>query len=235
METTRHGLRRELKLQDLVPMQVVLIVWLGWTGFAAKQGPSQIALWLLAIVLFYLPLAAVVIKLSRAIPVEGGVYQWVKEGISPFAGYMAGWNLTIYAVTAFAVIGSFLANGFAYAAGSMGPWMSASKPFALVLTASACPIAYVFNVRGLQLAKWWSTAGALLTVATFLIMLCFLIRAWVTAMPSAHASFSLAWPGFSILTLSVFAKMAIGADSSTAGRITTIARPLLSSPVRRLY
>ena len=39
METTRHGLRRELKLWDLVPIQVVLIVWLGWTGFAAKQGP----------------------------------------------------------------------------------------------------------------------------------------------------------------------------------------------------
>ena len=71
------------------------------------------ALWLLAIVLFYLSLAAVVVKLSRTIPVEGGVYQWVKEGISPFAGHMAGWNFTIYAVTAFAVIGSFFANGLA--------------------------------------------------------------------------------------------------------------------------
>ncbi len=211
METTGHGLRRELKLRDLVPMQVVLIVWLGWTGFAAKQGSSQIALWVLAIVLFYLPLAAAVIHLSRAIPVEGGIYQWVKAGISPFAGYMAGWNLTIYAVTAFAVIGSFLANGFAYAAGAMGPWMSSSKPFALLLTTIACVIAYIFNVRGLQLAKWWSNLGALLTIATFALMLGVLVRAWIAAMPSAHAAFSLAWPGFSIVTLSIFAKMAIGA------------------------
>jgi len=177
METTRHGLRRELKLWDLVPIQVVLIVWLGWTGFAAKQGPSQVALSLLAIVLFYLPLAAVVVKLSRAIPVEGGVYQWVKEGISPFAGYMAGWKFTIYAVMAFAVIGSFFANGLAYAAGPAGVWMSASKLFALVLTATACLIAFIFNVRGLHLAKWWSNAAAPLTVVTFLIMLWLLIRA----------------------------------------------------------
>ena len=98
METTRHGLRPELKLRDLVLMQVVLIFSLAWTGFAAKQDSSQIALWLLAIGLFYLPLAAVVMKLSRAMPVEGGAYQWVKLGISPFAGFMAAWCLTVYAV-----------------------------------------------------------------------------------------------------------------------------------------
>jgi glutamate:GABA antiporter len=211
METTNHGLRRELRLRDLVPMQVVLIVWLGWTGFAAKQGSSQLVLWLLAIVLFYLPLAAVVIKLSRTIPVEGGVYQWAKEGLSPFAGYMAAWNLTIYSVSAFAVVGSLLANGFAYAAGPKGSWMLTSRPFALTITAIACLIAYVFNVRGLQLAKWWSNAGSLLTFATFLALLGLLIKAWVTGVPSARPTISLAWPAFSVLTLSIFAKMAIGA------------------------
>src|ERR1700722_11272369 len=100
MEIPNHGLRRELRLADLVPMQVVLIVWLGWGGFAAKQGRSGTTLWLIAVALFYLPLAAVVMKLSRALPIEGGVYQWVKEGISPFAGYMAAWNLSIYAISA---------------------------------------------------------------------------------------------------------------------------------------
>src|SRR5580658_7648399 len=148
MQPANHGLRRELRLRDLVPMQVVMIVWLGWAGFAAKQGSSQIVLWLLAIFLFYLPLAAVVMKLSRAMPIEGGAYQWVKEGISPFAGYMAAWNLTIYTIAAFATIGSFLANGFAYAAGPKGAWMLTSRPFALTLTAIACLIAYLFNVRG---------------------------------------------------------------------------------------
>src|SRR5579871_1827638 len=138
METGKHGLKRELKLRDLVPMQIVVIVWLGWTGFAAKQGSTQVVLWLLAILLFYLPLAAVVMTLSRAFPVEGGVYQWVKEGLSPFAGYMAGWNFSIYAVCAFATIGSILANNTAYAAGSKGAWMLTSKPLALVVTALAC-------------------------------------------------------------------------------------------------
>jgi glutamate:GABA antiporter len=213
MEVGKHGLRRELKLWDLVPMQVVLIVWLGWSGFAAKQGSTQVVIWLLAIVLFYLPLASVVMKLSRTLPVEGGVYQWVKAGLSPFAGYMAGWNLTVFAVSSFAVAGSLLANGFAYAAGSRGSWMLTSRPFALTLTVLACLIAFVFNVRGLQLVKWWSNAGSLLTIATFLALLFLLIRAWVTAAPSSRGSFCLAWPSFSILTLNVFTKMAVGALS----------------------
>ncbi len=102
MQAKNHGLRRELKLRDLVPMQIVLIFSLIWSGFAAKQGSSQIALWFIAIVLFYLPLAAVVMKLNRAVPEEGGVYQWVKAGLSPFAGYMAAWNITLYAVFVFA-------------------------------------------------------------------------------------------------------------------------------------
>lgn len=213
MEATKHGLRRELRLWDLVPMQVALIVWLGWSGFAAKQGPSQIVLWLLAIILFYLPLAAVVMKLSRVMPVEGGAYEWVKQGLSPFAGFMAGWNLTIYVISSFAIVGSFLANGFAYAIGPKGAWMLTNTPFALTLTAVACLIAYVFNVRGLQLAKWWSNASALLTIAMFVVLLCVLVKAWATAAPLVRSSFSLAWPGFSILTLSVFAKMSVGALS----------------------
>ena len=218
MQTGGHGLKRELKLWDLVPMQVVLIVWLGWTGFAAKQGSSQIVLWLLAIVLFYLPLAAVVMKLSRAMPVEGGAYQWVRAGLSPFAGYMAGWSLTVYAVTAFASIGATLANGIAFSSGPGVACMASSKPFTLALAVLASLLAYVLeNVRGLHFAKWLSSAGSALTIGTFLVMLFLLTRAFATARPSAHSAFSLAWPGLSIATLNVFTKMALGGLSGFDG------------------
>ncbi len=217
METGKHGLKRELKLWDLVPMQIVVIVWLGWTGFAAKQGPTQLVLWLLAIALFYLPLAAVVMKLSRKLPVEGGVYQWVKVGVSPFAGYMAGWNFTVYSLFTFAVAGSFFADGLAHALGPGASWMSTSRPFALALTAIACLVAFLLNVRGLHTAKWWSSGGALLTVVTFLALAALLIRAWWIGLPSARASFSLALPAVSIVTLNVFTKMAISALSGFDG------------------
>ena len=183
MESKSHGLRRELTLRDLVLMQVVLIFSLYWIGFAAKQGPTQLVLWLIAIVLFYLPLAAVVMKLSRAMPVEGGVYQWTKQGLSPFAGFMAGWSLVVYAIFAFASIGSTLANGLAWVGGPGGSWMASSKLFAVTLTTLFCLIAYFVNVRGLQLAKWLSGAGSLLWIATSLVLLYLLGMAWI----SSHA------------------------------------------------
>jgi len=217
MDAGKHGLRRELKLWDLVPMQVVLIVWLGWTGFAAKQGSSQIVLWLMAIVLFYLPLAAVVMKLSRAMPVEGGAYQWVRSGLSPFAGYMAGWCLTVYAVTSFASVGSILANGIAYTSGPGGAWMAASKPFTLTLAVLACLMAFTLNVRGLHFAKWLSSAGSALTVGTFAVMFFLLIKVFATGGPRAQGAFSLAWPELSIATLNVFTKMALGGLSGFDG------------------
>lgn len=213
MLTTNHGLNRELRLRDLVLMQVALIFSLSWIGFTAKQGSSQLGLWLLAIVLFYVPLAAVVMKLSRAIPVEGGVYQWVKQGLSPFAGYMAGWNVTVAMVLFFASVGSQLASGFAWAAGPSGAWMESSKALALTLTALFCLVAYFINVRGLHLVKWISGTASAFWFAVSLVLAFLLARAWLSGLPLAHTSLTLARPAFSLLTINVLAKMALGALS----------------------
>src|SRR5215472_221938 len=127
-------LKRELRLTDLVLMQVLLIVGLSWTGAVAVEGSTHVFLWLAGILLFYLPLGAVVILLSRAIPIEGGAYQWVKTGISPFAGYMAAWNNSFYSVVIWGVVGPTLVNSLAYIAGQRGSWMMSSTPLILGAT-----------------------------------------------------------------------------------------------------
>src|SRR5436305_10352658 len=91
-EQQSASLKRELRLPDLVLLQVLLIVGLPWIGYAAKLGGSHVWLWAAAIAFFYFPLAGTVILLSRLMPLEGGVYQWVKLGISPFAGFQVAWN-----------------------------------------------------------------------------------------------------------------------------------------------
>src|ERR671935_893334 len=73
--------RKELGLTDLVLTQIVFVVGTIWVGTAAKLGDQQLFFWLLAIVTFYLPLAAVVIYLNRLMPLEGGLYQWAKLGL----------------------------------------------------------------------------------------------------------------------------------------------------------
>ena len=51
--------RKELGLTDLVLTQIVFVVGTIWVGTAAKLGNEQLFFWLLAILTFYLPLAAV--------------------------------------------------------------------------------------------------------------------------------------------------------------------------------
>jgi amino acid transporter len=213
MQPKNHGLKRELKLRDLVLMQILVVLGLNFSGYAAKQGRSQVVLWLLAIALFYLPQAAIVIKLSRVIPVEGGVYQWVKQGISPFAGFMAGWTFALYIVCWYASFGSQVASGIAYVGGPNGAWMGTSKAFALSLTVIICLIVFIVNVRGLHLTKWLSGAGSLLSIGVFVVMAYLLISLWSKAKSLPEIAFSLAWPGFSLLTLNVFTKMALFALS----------------------
>jgi len=213
MKTTSHGLQRQLKLRDLVTMQVVMIIGFSWTGFAAKQGSSQMLLWGIAILLFYLPLAAVVMKLSRAMPLEGRVYQWIKAGISPFAGYMAAWNVATYAIVIFASVGSGLANGFALAVGSAGGWIGTSRWFALLITGIFCLTAWLVNVRGLGLIKRLNDSCAMLWMATVVALLWLLVKAAFARAFATPEAVSFTWPPFSLLTVAILAKMSIGALS----------------------
>jgi amino acid transporter len=210
-------LKRELKLPDLVLMQVLVVLGIGWIGYAAKQGSTHVILWIAAILGFYAPLAAVVVFLSRAIPLEGGMYQWLKEGFSPFAGYMAGWNYSIFFILLFANDGAALANSLAYAFGPSWSWMISSKALMVVLNVLVWSLVLWTNVRGLHLVKWLSDAGSLLLLAMGGTTIWLLVQKWISGTPAVHQPFSLASPGLSLLSLAVFSKMAINALSGFEG------------------
>src|SRR5512141_569548 len=98
VEAHSAELKKELGVRDLVLTQILFIVGLAWIGVAGKLGPSHVVFWLLALALFYLPSAAVVMYLSRLIPLEGGLYQWAKLGFSDTVGFMLAWNLWLYVI-----------------------------------------------------------------------------------------------------------------------------------------
>ena len=75
-------------LRDLVLAQVLCVVGSGWVGVAAKLGRTHVLFWLAAMLTFYVPLAAVVIYLNRMMPLEGGLYQWAREGFGEIVGFL---------------------------------------------------------------------------------------------------------------------------------------------------
>src|SRR3979409_2518414 len=108
-------LKKELGLRDLVLTQILFIVGSSWVGTAAKLGHSHLFFWLLAILLFYIPQAAVVIYLNRLMPLEGGLYQWAKFGFNDFVGFMVAWNLWMLGITVMALVGLVVTTNISYA------------------------------------------------------------------------------------------------------------------------
>src|SRR6266540_6819859 len=162
VQTHSAQLRKELGLPDLTLTQILFIVGLPWVGVAAKQGPAHVVLWLAAIVLFYLPSAAVVIQLNRAMPLEGGLYQWAKLGFNELTGFMVAWNLWLFAILNTSEIGLQITQYVQYILGPRGEALAANSGFVAFVNAIILVALMILTVRGLSIGKWVHKAGGVL-------------------------------------------------------------------------
>src|SRR6184192_4633904 len=160
VEEQSVALKKPLGLGDLVLTQIVFVVGSSWVGTAAKLGPAHLFFWLLAILLFYIPQAAVVIYLNRLMPLEGGIYQWAKLGFNEFAGFIVAWNLWLLSITVIALGGMFATTNISYALGPGAAWMPDSKWCVSLISAALVILLGWACVRGLSLGKWVHNVGA---------------------------------------------------------------------------
>lgn len=204
-------LRKDLGLGDLTLTQILFVVGLPWVGVAAKQGTAHVALWLAAIVFFYLPSAAVVIYLNRAMPLEGGLYQWAKIGFGELTGFLVAWNLWLFAILNTSETGIQVTQYFRYVLGPQGEWLTGDRRFVVLVSTAIFSALVILTIRGLRVGKWVHTAGGALMLMTFamLIALPWLNVAHGT-LPAFHP-LAMSMPVMSIFSLNIAAKMGFGA------------------------
>ncbi len=207
------ALLRPLGLRDLVLTQIVFVVGTSWVGAAAKLGSAHLAFWLLAIILFYIPQAAVVIYLNRLMPLEGGLYQWAKFSFNPLIGFMVAWNLWMLGITVMALSGLVVTTNVSYALGPSGGWVQESKGIVAAVSTILTVALAAVAVRGLSLGKWVHNAGGIImiTIYSVLILLPFL-SLWRGELKEYHP-LAFAMPGLSLLSINIFTKLAVGALS----------------------
>jgi amino acid transporter len=211
VETQSADLRKDLGLADLTLTQVLFIVGLPWVGVAAKQGPAHVVLWLIAMVLFYLPSAAVVIHLNRAMPLEGGLYQWAKLGFNELTGFLVAWNLWLFAILNTSETGLQVTQYFRYILGPGGEWLTGSALFVTAVSTLILTALVVITIRGLAIGKWVHKSGGVLMLTTFGMLM---ILPWLNLLHGTLKEFhplATAAPVLSILSLNIAAKMGFGA------------------------
>src|SRR5205085_562558 len=207
---------KELGLLDLVLTQIVFVVGTVWVGTAARLGDHQLFFWLLAIVTFYLPLAAVVIQLNRLMPLEGGLYQWAKLGFNEFVGFMVAWDLWVFAILVMSTIGLTVVTNLSYAFGVR--WIAESGWFITLFSCALVGVMVALSTRGLSFGKWGHNAGGVLLSLTFLVPIAPPFVALVRGTLAEYHPFTFAVPAFSLSnpelfkkSLNIYSKLALGA------------------------
>src|SRR5947199_1616027 len=212
VETRSESLKKPLGLFDLVLTQILFVVGSSWVGAAAKLGQTHLFFWLLAILLFYIPQAAIVIYLSNRIPLEGGIYQWAKLGFNEFAGFITAWNLWLLSITVIALGGMFVTTNLSYALGAA--WMPNNK-WCVSLISSALVVGLGWAcVRGLSLGKWLHNIGAFAMLAVYAALILLPLLGLARGELKAYQPLQLALPAMSIFyCFNIFSKLAVGALS----------------------
>ncbi|HEX6991002.1 MAG TPA: APC family permease [Gemmatimonadales bacterium] len=211
VEAHSASLRRELGVRDLALTQILFIIGLTWIGVAGKLGPSHVVMWLLAVVLFFLPLAAVVIWLNELMPLEGGLYQWAKLGFNRTIGFMVAWNLWLYVVLFASELGFTVASYLSYALGPGAAWMTTSVWFVSLASALAIAVLAGLAFFGLSLSKWVHNAGGVFMITIFGVLILLPILGLATGHLTSYHPFRTEMPELSLFNLNILGKLAVGA------------------------
>jgi amino acid transporter len=154
VEERGAALPRERGLTDLALTQVLFVVGLPWVGVAAKQGPSHVIYWLIAMALFYVPSAIVVIHLNRIMPLEGGLYQWARLGFNDLTGFLVAWNLWLFAILNTSETGLQITQYFTYVVGPDLEWLAGNTWVIMFVSALTFSALVLLAIRGLSVGKW---------------------------------------------------------------------------------
>ncbi len=214
VESRSSSLKKELGLFDLVLTQVVFVFGTVWVGFAATLGRSQMAFWLIAIVTFYLPLAAVVIYLNRLAPLEGGLYQWAKVAFDDFVAFLVAWNFWIFGILVMSGISLIIKKNIAYAIGPRADWMQQNKWMTTLVCVVLMTSLVAASRRGLALGKWVQNFGGAMLILTVAILIFMPFIAGAGSLSNYHPFLlsvrEIKWDSHN---LNVCSKLAVGALS----------------------
>jgi len=168
---------------------------LQWTATAAATGPSSLAAWVIGGLGMFVPLSVSVVYLCSRYPNECGMYSWSARAFGPFAGFITAWTywtgtLAFLPTVLYFIAGSALLYSptSTTAAGTPAYFVQASL---LVLT-----ICTLLNVRGLQLAKWLNSAGAVARWVGTALLIIIAVASWNRFGPATAINWPSVAPAF---------------------------------------
>jgi len=173
-------LRRALGVRDIVLINIAAVLGVRWLSTAAQMGPSSLALWLLAVLVFFVPCSLAVMELSSRQPGEGGIYLWSKSAFGEFHGFIAGWAYWVNNVFYFPSLLMFLAGAFLFIGGERWIDLGDNAFYNIAFSLVLIWIVIGVNIIGVERGKWIASMGAFAAIAVFVVLIITGIWAWAT-------------------------------------------------------
>jgi|GEM_PF-52320 len=171
IESDTHGLKRTLKLRDLVLFNVVAVLGLRHLATSSKAGPMSLVLWALAVIFFFIPQGLAVVELSSRFPKEGGVYFWTKRAFGEGHGFLCGWCYWINNVLYYPNLLISTAVIATYVIGKENVGLDKNWHYLIPVTLFALWIVVLVNIVGMGTGKWLQNLGGIGTYVPGIILI----------------------------------------------------------------
>ncbi len=157
MNDSPTGLKRALRLRDLILLNIVAVYTPATLSQTMPLGRAGLLLWLVAILSFMLPYASALTDLARLHPREGGVYAWTRMAFGDFHGFICGW---CYWVNTFLYVPSIFLGLAAVAVLLGGAQLTDNKNLIVAIACGSLLLSACLHIIGLGQGKWLQNFGA---------------------------------------------------------------------------
>lgn len=198
--------KRVLGTFTLAMITVAAIISLRNLPLSAVFGLSSVFYYVVAAVIFFIPIALVTAELATGWPRAGGTYVWVGEAFGGKCGFYALWIAWMGIIAWFPALLAFTAAMLAHLIAPIFPGLEESKPFYFAVMLTVFWGATFLNFLGIKTSGWISSLGVLLGTVIPGVLIIALGLWWMVAGHPIHISFSLSAliPEFRLETMVLF-------------------------------
>ena len=137
----------------LLMMNIVTVASLRSVLQVSMYGTISIIYYILAAILYFLPISLFTYYLTCRSPKSLGIYDWVKEGFNSKIGFLAIFIQWFVGISLFPIIAIFSATSFAYAISNTTQqfdYLMSNKLYLLIFSLVLYWLAVIVNLKGLK-------------------------------------------------------------------------------------
>lgn len=185
---TPNTTRRPIGVFALTMITIIAIDSLRTLPFSAAYGTALISYYLIAAIIFFLPVSYAVAELATGWPTTGGIYVWVREAFGELPGFMTIWLQWVYNIVWYPTILAFIAGTLATL---IQPDLANNKYFMFLVILTVFWGATLLNCLSLRVSSVLSTLGALIGTLVPMLVISILGLVWIVQGKPSEISFNL--------------------------------------------